>query len=90
MLKKTIALFGLCLLLPMGMRAQDIYTLENFSKEDLNGTARYVGMGGAMSALGGDLSVMSSNPAGIALYRSSDVAATLSLNTFEDAEKFDG
>ena len=90
MLKKTIALFGLCLLLPMGMRAQDIYTLENFSKEDLNGTARYVGMGGAMSALGGDLSVMSSNPAGIALYRSSDVAATLSFNTLEDAEKFDG
>ena len=75
MLKKTIALFCLCLLLPMGMRAQDIYTLENFSKEDLNGTARYVGMGGAMSALGGGLWGMSSTPAGLAVYRSREVAA---------------
>ena len=33
----------------------------------LNGTARFVGMGGAMGALGADLSTMSTNPAGIGI-----------------------
>lgn len=69
-------------------QAQNIYQLEAFSSTDLNGTARYVGMGGAMSALGADLSVMSSNPGAIGLYRSSDVAGTLSYNAQEDAKKF--
>ena len=40
---------------------------------DLNGTARFVGMGGAMGALGGDISTMGTNPAGIGIYRSNDV-----------------
>lgn len=56
------------------LTAQDIYKVEALSGSDLNGTARYVGMGGAMSALGADLSVMGTNPAGIGLYRRSDVA----------------
>lgn len=59
--------------------AQDIYKVENLVGEDLNGTARYVGMGGAMSALGADMGVMSTNPAGIGLYRRSDVAITGSV-----------
>ena len=37
------------------------------------GTARYSGMGGAMGALGGDASTMKDNPAGLGLYRSSDL-----------------
>lgn len=60
-------------------RAQDVYDMEHFSTNDLNGTARYVGMGGAMAALGGDLSVMGTNPAGVGVYRTSDVALTGSL-----------
>ena len=43
---------------------------------DVFGTARYVGMGGAMGALGADMSVMGYNPAGIGLYRKSDVSLT--------------
>lgn len=60
----------------LSVPAQDVYEIENLTSSDLNGTARFVGMGGAMSALGADLSTMSSNPAGMALYRRSDVAAT--------------
>lgn len=60
----------------MTVSAQDVYEIENLTTSDLNGTARFVGMGGAMSALGADLSTMSSNPAGMALYRRSDVAVT--------------
>ena len=52
--------------------AQDIYKIEQLSSTDLNGDARYIGMGGAMSALGANLSAISTNPASSALYRKSD------------------
>ncbi len=48
---------------------------------DLSGTARYLGMGGAFGALGGDISAMSTNPAGLAVYRSSEFVTTLSVNS---------
>lgn len=69
--------------------AQDIYTMESVTIEDLNGTARFIGMGGAMSALGADISTMGTNPAGIGLYRSADVATSLSLNALAEGQKFD-
>lgn len=53
--------------------AQDTYDAANFAGSDLNGTARYVGMGGALSALGGDLTVMGTNPAGVGLFRHNEV-----------------
>lgn len=58
--------------------AQDTYINERISNNsgDVIGTARYVGMGGALGALGADLSVISWNPAGIGLYRKNDIALT--------------
>ena len=44
--------------------AQDSYDAQTFANSDLNGSARFVAMGGALGALGGDVSVMSTNPAG--------------------------
>lgn len=52
-----------------------------YGQSDLIGTARYLGMGGAFGSLGGDISAMRSNPAGLAIYRSSEVVTTLSLNS---------
>ena len=72
------------------LQAQDIYSIESFSQRDLSGTARYVSMGGAMGALGADLSTMGSNPAGIGLYRRNDIATTLSLTAQPHAEKMQG
>lgn len=40
------------------------------------GTARFSGMGGAMGALGGDLTTMAYNPAGIGVFRTSTMAFT--------------
>lgn len=51
--------------------AQETYENAKLVTEDLNGTARYVGMGGAMEALGADISTIGSNPAGIGLFRHS-------------------
>lgn len=59
------------------MNAQTAYDAEIMTTADLNGTARYVGMGGALGALGADLSTMGSNPAGTALMRTSDVSFTV-------------
>ena len=58
--------------------AQDSYDAQTFANSDLNGTSRFVAMGGALGALGGDVSVMSTNPAGTAMYRKSDAAITIS------------
>lgn len=69
----------------MSAMAQDAYDAANFSQSDLNGTARYVAMGGALGALGGDISTMGSNPAGIGLFRRSE--ATLSLSAITTDEK---
>lgn len=57
--------------------AQDSYDAQNFVNSDLNGTSRFVAMGGALGALGGDISVMSTNPAGTAMYRRSDASISI-------------
>lgn len=87
-MKKNILLPLGLLLLAMPMNAQDIYKMETMSTVDLNGTARYVGMGGAMNALGADLSTMGVNPAGIGMYRRSDIALTGSLTSQPNAQDF--
>lgn len=68
---KTKYLFIAASLLALPAVAQETYQNAIIAGQDLNGTARYVGMGGAMEALGADISTMGSNPAGIALLRHS-------------------
>ncbi len=60
-------------------QAQETYENAKIAAGDLNGTARYVGMGGAMEALGADISTISTNPAGIGLFRKSNVAVSFGL-----------
>lgn len=78
-LKITLAMF--CAALSFGSVAAQttIYDANRVLGSDLNGTARYVGMGGAMGALGGDITTMGTNPAGIGIYRSSDVMVSFGL-----------
>ncbi|MDR0988525.1 MAG: TonB-dependent receptor [Prevotellaceae bacterium] len=78
MRKITIALL---LATAVSAGAQTAYDAASIASKDLNGTARFVGMGGAMGALGGDLSTMGVNPAGIGIYRSNDAAFTLGYTT---------
>lgn len=77
---KRMIIFALSVL-PFGMLgAQTIYEASNLLDKDINGTARFVGMGGAMNALGGDISIISSNPAGIGIYRSNDISISMGPN----------
>jgi len=70
--------------------AQDTYESARLLGSDLNGTARFVGMGGAMDALGSDISTITTNPAGIGLFRHSTISASLGFVSQQDAQKFDG
>lgn len=70
--------------------AQNAYDAERTLGSELNGTARFVGMGGAMSALGGDLSVIGTNPAGLGIYRSNDVAISFGFNNTATESDFNG
>ena len=80
-----------CTLLAMATAsAQNAYDAEKLLGNDLNGTARLVGMGGAMGALGGDISVMSSNPAGIGIFRSNDVSVSFGFNNTSTKSNFSG
>ena len=72
-------------LLALPAMAQETYENARLLGGDLNGTARYVGMGGAMEALGADLSTIRTNPAGIGLYRKSGVNLSFGFNSQADA-----
>lgn len=63
-----------------GAFAQSAIDAYRFSQPDLRGTARFMGMAGAFGALGGDLSTLSQNPAGIGVYRSNELGFTLDLD----------
>lgn len=57
-----------------------VYEGLRTTENDLSGTARYIGMGGALSALGGDISSISTNPASIALFRRNELMFSMGVN----------
>lgn len=73
----ALAAMGLVPLIGTAQAAVDVY---NLSRPDLRGTARFMSMGGAFTALGGDMTSLTQNPAGIGVYRSSEVGLTLNLD----------
>lgn len=81
---KKIAIIAALLTASMSGVAQETYENAKIANEDLNGTARYVGMGGAMEALGADISTISSNPAGIGLFRHSTLGLSFGLVSQQD------
>jgi hypothetical protein len=70
-----ISLAFLCLTFNFSL-AQNISDAVRYSVLEVGGTARTVGIGGAIGALGADFSVLSTNPAGLAAYRRSEFVFT--------------
>lgn len=60
--------------------AQNEEDIVRYSVTTNTGTARSSAMGGAFGALGGDLSSFSTNPAGIGVFRKSEISITPYLN----------
>lgn len=69
-------LFASALVASMSAAAQETYQDTKLAASQLTGTARYVGMGGAMEALGADISTISTNPAGVGLFRKNQISLT--------------
>jgi len=90
MRKGTALGFGLALALlcSSSLYAQDINDLLLYSHNNPAATARSVGVGGAMGAIGGDFSTLSTNPAGLGFYRSSELAGTLNLGVHIGTETY--
>ena len=89
-MKKMIFAVSVVLLALVQTHAQTVYDAVDFSTKDLDGTARFVGMGGAMGALGGDISTMGTNPAGIGIYRSNDVSLSFGYSALSTEAKYLG
>ena len=87
-MKTKIAVATACLMSSGMALAQTQYDAARFAGEELNGTARFVGMGGAMGALGADISTIGTNPAGIALFRGNDVSTSFGMNATKVKSEF--
>ena len=63
-MKRIIVIISALTALTIGASAQDSYFGELLSRNNYYGTARSISLGGAMTALGGDLGSITYNPAG--------------------------
>lgn len=62
------------------IQAQSAIDAYNLSQSELRGTARFMSMAGAFTALGGDLSTLNQNPGGIGIFRKHELGITVDLN----------
>lgn len=60
-------------------QAQNDIDAMRYSQITFGGTARFASMAGSMGALGGDISTLSFNPAGIAIFKKTEVSITPSI-----------
>ena len=75
-MKKNIFILLLMISVPFFIQAQDLLDAHRYSNIQVSGTARAGGMGNAFGALGGDFTSISINPAGLGVYRSSELSFT--------------
>ncbi|MDR0538616.1 MAG: outer membrane protein transport protein [Tannerellaceae bacterium] len=81
-MKKIIALVSALLLwCSNAIFSQGQLDAYKYAQSDILGTARYMSMSGAFGALGGDISVMNANPAGLGIYGRSEIVATLDISS---------
>ncbi len=73
-----------------GIFSQNVDDALRYSQLFYNGTARFMSMGGAFTALGGDLSSLSQNPAGLGVYRSSEMSFSPQLFHINTSADFNG
>lgn len=77
---RIILLSGL-LILGLRSHSQNDVDAIRYSRYGINGTSRFMGLGGAFGAIGADLSCAAYNPAGLALYRKGEITFSGGLRT---------
>lgn len=77
---KRILLSSAIAMSAMTLFAQGAMDAYQFNQPDMKGTARFMSMGGAFGALGGDMTTISQNPGGIGVYRNSEIGFTVNFD----------
>ncbi|MCI9844800.1 OmpP1/FadL family transporter [Flavobacterium pectinovorum] len=70
--------------------SQEVSDAMRYAQDNLTGTARYRAMGGAFGAVGGDLSSLSVNPAGSAIFNNNQVGVTFSNQNIKNNSDYFG
>jgi hypothetical protein len=71
-------------------QGQNVDDALRYSQIFYGGSARFMSMGGAFTSLGGDISSLSQNPAGIGVFRSSELTITPQLFNITTKAGFNG
>lgn len=87
---KKLIIPALALIPAAGALAQSPIDAMALSQTELRGSARFMSMGGAFTALGADISAVGQNPAGIGMYRGSDIGLTLGIDINSNKSQSDG
>ena len=88
-MKKIIATLILTLF-TLTLSAQGSADACRFSQTFYQGTAKSLGMGNAMGAVGGDMTAICINPGGMGLYRSDELTATINFSDNSIASNYYG
>ena len=70
-MKRICLIIFVILIITTGIKAQNVDDALRYSQIFYGGSARFNSMGGAFTALGGDISTLNQNPAGLGVFRSS-------------------
>jgi len=70
--------------------SQDVSDAVRYSQDNLGGTARFRAMSGAFGAVGGDLSSLSVNPAGSAIFNTNQVGISFSNQSAKNNSNYFG
>lgn len=88
---KKALIFSLALFCTSSLAfSQGEFDAYKMSQTDLKGTARSVSMGGAFGALGGDISGIAINPAGIGIYTGSEIVTTMNFRNSTYKTDYEG
>ena len=88
---KKLLLLAIAIIPMSFIQAQNITDALRYSNDEIQGTARFRALSGAFGALGGDMSAVSINPAGSAIFNYSHASVSLITSDIQnDASYFNG
>jgi len=88
-MKKIFFLFTIGLSFS-ALHSQEISDAVRYSQDNLTGTARFRAMSGAFGAVGGDLSALTVNPAGSAIFNNNQIGVSFSNQTKKNNSNYFG
>ncbi|MBK7310786.1 MAG: hypothetical protein IPI93_08345 [Sphingobacteriaceae bacterium] len=89
MIKKYV-IAALCMLSSFALLAQNDNDALRYSRVGVGGSPRYIAMGGAMGALGGDVSCAATNPGALGIYRRGEMVYSGGLRFTYNTAGFQG